>query len=204
MFLVLAFVAFGTSLLWTGLSVIDGRTVAFAAIALGVRTAVLYPILARLALDGRSRRLIAWLGPRGLSSLLLVLLPAFAAIPGGVQLVTITCFVVLLSVLVHGSGIAVWLRVDARRAARVGRSDADDGRAIAAVPGANTPITIEEVRARLDAGGPMRLIDSRSDRTWQEDDRMARGALRVPPNDAVRTAKALGLDRRGMLVVYCA
>jgi NhaP-type Na+/H+ or K+/H+ antiporter len=155
MFLLLAFVAFGSSLLWTGLSVVDGRTIAFAGIALVVRTAVLYPFLARREIDARSRRLIAWLGPRGLSSLLLVLLPAFSGVPGAIPLVTITCFVVLLSVILHGTGIAIWLRADAHR-------------------------------------------------TWQEDDRMARGALRVPPNDAVRAAKALGLDRHGTLVVYCA
>jgi NhaP-type Na+/H+ or K+/H+ antiporter len=204
MFLLLAFVAFGSSLLWTGLSVVDGRTIAFAGIALVVRTAVLYPFLARREIDARSRRLIAWLGPRGLSSLLLVLLPAFSGVPGAIPLVTITCFVVLLSVILHGTGIAIWLRADARGVEQARRSGAGDGRAVAVAPGANAPMTIEELRASLDRGTPMQLIDSRSDRTWQEDDRMARGALRVPPNDAVRAAKALGLDRHGTLVVYCA
>src|SRR5688572_18902121 len=114
MFLLLTFVAFGAALLWTGLDVADGRTLAFAVIALIVRTAVLYPVLARAGLDRRSRRLIAWLGPRGLSSLLLVLLPVFAGMPGAAGLFAVTCLVVLLSVIVHGTGIAIWLRQDAK------------------------------------------------------------------------------------------
>ena len=45
MLLLLTFVALGTTLIWTGLEVVDWRTLLFAAIALVVRTAVLYPVL---------------------------------------------------------------------------------------------------------------------------------------------------------------
>jgi NhaP-type Na+/H+ and K+/H+ antiporter len=48
----------------------------------------------------RSRRLITWYGPRGLSSLLLVLLPVFAGIAGAERLFAPTALVVLLSVVV--------------------------------------------------------------------------------------------------------
>src|SRR5687767_10961898 len=208
MFLLLAFVAFGASLLWTGLDVLDGRTLAFAAFALIVRTATLYPVLARAGLDARSRRLIAWLGPRGLSSLLLVLLPVFAGMPGAAGLFAVTCLVVLLSVIVHGTGIAIWLRLDTKeeRGTRKEAARRSEPRA-SALPGEVTdaaPITITEIRARLDRGEPFQLIDARADRNWQHDARRARGAVRLPPNDAVRTARELGLDRRGSLVVYCA
>ena len=209
MFLLLAFVAFGASLLWSGLGVVDVRTLVFAVFALVIRTATLYPILGNAGLERRSRRLISSLGPRGLSSLLLVLLPVFAAMPGAATLFTITCLVVLMSVIVHGSGIAIWLRRDARRA-RVERRE-DERRPSTELLGTpapaltpSVPITIEELRARLDRGEPVRIIDARSDRSWQEDDRVARGAIRLPPNDAVRTARELGLDRHGSLVVYCA
>lgn len=208
MFLLLAFVAFGASLLWTGLEIIEGRTIAFAAFALVIRTATLYPILSSASLDRRSRRLISWLGPRGLSSLLLVLLPVFAGMPGSTALFTITCLVVLMSVAVHGSGIAIWLRKDARRA-REGlapRTETAQGDTAAPQPASQVVegITIEELRARLERGEAVRLIDARSDRSWHEDARIARGAIRLPPNDAVRTARELGLDRHGSLVVYCA
>jgi NhaP-type Na+/H+ or K+/H+ antiporter len=208
MFLLLTFVAFGASLLWTGFDVANLRALVFAGFALIVRTATLYPVLARAGLDRRDRRLIAWLGPRGLSSLLLVLLPVFAGMPGAGELFTITCLVVLLSVVLHGSGIAIWLRRDARRANEErGTEEARQKETPTPQPSSYAPaepITIDELRARLGRGDPLTIIDARSDRTWEQDERMARGAIRVPPNDAVRTAKELGLDRRGSLVVYCA
>ena len=208
MFLLLTFVAFGASLLWTGFSAADGRTLAFAAFALIIRTATLYPVLARAGLDRRSRRLIAWLGPRGLSSLLLVLLPVFAGMPGAAALFTITCLVVLVSVIAHGSGIAIWLRRDTREERGRSNKEARPESALAspsspAVPDP-TPITIDQLRARLDRGERVQMIDARSDRTWEQDDRVATGAIRLPPNDAVRTAREIGLERRGSLVVYCA
>jgi len=210
MFLLLTFVAFGMSLLWGGMTVADGRTLVFAAFALIVRTAALYPMLARAGVGGRDRRLIAWLGPRGLSSLLLVLLPVFAGMPGAAHVFAITCLVVLMSVVLHGSGIALWLRKDARSATqeREARSEMPQQREALAPQSSGTatpePITIDELRARMDRGEPLQVIDARSDRTWQQDERMALGAIRLSPNDAVRAAKELGLERRGSLVVYCA
>jgi NhaP-type Na+/H+ or K+/H+ antiporter len=214
MLLLLTFVAFGAALLWTGLDVADGRTLAFAVIALMLRTAVLYPVLARAGLDRRSRRLIAWLGPRGLSSLLLVLLPVFAGIPGAAALFTITCLVVLLSVVVHGTGIALWLRRDAadgglsaaQRAPEEKASELPRAEASASLPQSSVlnPITIDDFRARLARGEKLQLVDARSERTWNQDGLKARGAIRLPPDDAVRSARELGLDRHGTLVIYCA
>jgi sodium/hydrogen antiporter len=110
MLLLLTFVALGTSLIWTGVTILDARTLLFAAFALTVRTLVLLPVLKGLGLDERDRKLIALFGPRGLSALLLVLLPVFARIPGSERLFTVTCLVVLLSVVLHGTGIALFIR----------------------------------------------------------------------------------------------
>jgi NhaP-type Na+/H+ or K+/H+ antiporter len=219
MFLLLTFVAFGASLLWTGLDVVDGRTLVFAGIALIARTAVLYPVVARAGLDRRSRRLITWLGPRGLSSLLLVLLPVFAGMPGAGVLFSITCLVVLLSVVLHGSGIAFWLRRDTNRGSSAAqrapeKAPADFARAGASepVPRApsgqrsilSRPISIDDLRTRLSSGEPVQIIDARSRRTWSQDGLKARGAIRLQPDDTVRSARELGLGVHGTLVVYCA
>ena len=134
MFLLLTFVAFGAGLIWTGFTVADGRTLLFAAFALIVRTAVLLPVLRRSGIGSRDCKIIAWFGPRGLSSLLLVLLPVFAGVPGSERLFSITCLVVLLSVLLHGAGIAYYLR----RLARAGIRNFGD--ALDGVPGAETVI----------------------------------------------------------------
>jgi NhaP-type Na+/H+ or K+/H+ antiporter len=110
MFLLLTFVAFGASLIWQGLSIVSLRSLTFAFFALIIRTLVLFPVLKRAGLDRRSLRIVAWFGPRGLSTLLLVLLPVFAGIPGSAELFTICCLVVLLSVLLHGSAIGLIVR----------------------------------------------------------------------------------------------
>lgn len=201
MLLLLTFVAFGTSLIWTGLTVIDWSTVAFAVIALVTRTVVLYPMLAGIGLEERERRLIALFGPRGLSSLLFALLPVFGGVPGAEYIFTVVCLVVLMSVVVHGGGIAVFLRGTAGPlralaiATAVPPPDAD------AVP---ERITINELRELWSTGEPMTIVDARADRNYRSDDLQATGAVRLPPDDAVRTATDIGLSHHGTVVVYCA
>ena len=85
MFLLLTFVAFGASIIWTGFQVADVPTLIFAAVALSVRTLVLLPVLRLGGVDPQNRKIIALLGPRGLSALLLALLPVFAGIDGSVS-----------------------------------------------------------------------------------------------------------------------
>jgi len=214
MFLLLTFVAFGSSLIWVGFSVIDARTVLFAAIALVMRTVVLLPVLKHAGISDASRRLIAWFGPRGLSTLLLVLLAVFAGLPGAERLFAIACFVVLLSVLLHGGGIALLLRrrteglppiVGHPTPRRAPLPTLEPSRETVA-PAAEFPerITIDELRELWGRKAPVVLVDGRSDRTYRNDPLQARSAVRVPPDTAVRTARALGLDHHATLVVYCA
>jgi NhaP-type Na+/H+ or K+/H+ antiporter len=213
MFLLLTFVAFGGSLIWTGLTAIDARTIAFAVLALAMRTAVLLPGLKRAGVSDASRRLIAWFGPRGLSTLLLALLAVFAGLPEAERLFTIACLVVLLSVVLHGGGIALFLR---RRVDVValpvapgppGRSELaviDRPRAPSVAPEVPERITTAELRDLWARGEPVVLGDVRTDRTYRNDALRARGAVRIPPEDAVRTARQLQLEQRATLVVYCA
>ena len=213
MFLLLTFVAFGASLIWIGLTVIDGRTLAFAALALVIRTAVLLPGLRRAGVSDASRRLIAWFGPRGLSTLLLVLLAVFAGVPEAERLFGIACLVVLLSVILHGGGIALFLR---RRVEAVPPSPTplrrpmlpamEQVEAPPAVSAAEVPerITIGEVRELLSREEPVEFVDVRTDRTYRGDGLRARGAVRLPPEDAIRAARQLGLEQHATLVVYCA
>lgn len=102
MALLFTFVLFGSSLIWSGFTVISGATLIFAAFVLLIRPPVYLLSLIGSGVERRGRLLIAWFGPRGLSSLLLVLLAVFAGVPGSDQLFAICCLVVLLSVLLHG------------------------------------------------------------------------------------------------------
>ena len=216
MFLLLTFVAFGASLIWSGLTVADGLTVLFAVVALGLRTVVLLPVLARAGIATRDRRLIAWFGPRGLSSLLLVLLPVFAGIAGSERLFAITCLVVLISVVLHGGGIAWYLRRQAAASAAAIAS-APPG-APASPPAAEPPaacpvpaapgdvaerITLDEVRALQREERPFALLDVRTERSWRDETLKAAGARRFPPDEAVRLARERRLDPDDTLVLYC-
>jgi NhaP-type Na+/H+ or K+/H+ antiporter len=213
MLLLFTFVAFGTSLIWGGLTAIDARTLLFAAVALLARTALLLPILSGklLGLEVRDRRLIALFGPRGLSSLLFTLLPVFAGVPGAERLFTVACLVVLLSVALHGGGIALFLRAHSAR--RVpGDPPSGDARTVPVLEPAETvapePLNermeIAEVRDLLARGEPLVIVDSRADRSYRADDVQARGAVRIPPDDPVRAATEQRLSHHATLVVYCA
>jgi NhaP-type Na+/H+ or K+/H+ antiporter len=102
MALLFTFVLFGASLIWSGFTVVSWTTLAFAIVVLLVRPPVFLLSLAGSRVERGDAFLIAWFGPRGLSSLLLVLLPVFAGFPGSEHLFAICCLVVLLSVVVHG------------------------------------------------------------------------------------------------------
>ncbi|HWG54833.1 MAG TPA: cation:proton antiporter [Gemmatimonadaceae bacterium] len=207
MLLLLTFVALGMSVIWSGLGVIDVRTIVFAVVALAARTVVLLPMLKGVGLTARERRLIALFGPRGLSSLLFTLLPVFAGVPGAGYLFAVACLVVLLSVLLHGSGMALFLRAshrgrtDARAA--TSKEDETDHAPDAATP-APDRITIAEVQALLSRGENILPVDSRADRSYRASDLQARGAVRLPPEDPVRDATEMRLSRHATLVVYCA
>ena len=207
MLLLLTFVALGASLIWMGFTVVSLPTVAFTIIALFIRTAVLYPVLTGAHVTGRDRRLIAIFGPRGLSSLLLVLLPVFAGVAEAEQLFAVTAFVVLCSVVIHGAAITYFLRTNAeapapapqvsapRRALPVAEEEVDS---------VSDRITVDEAVKLREAGEEVILLDARADRNRRNSQTQAAGSIRVHPHDPVQDAKALQLSKRATLVVYCA
>ena len=64
-------------------------------------------------------------------------------------------------------------------------------------------IAIAELRQLWERGEPVTLLDVRTERSYRDDPEIARGAFRVPPDDAVRLARERGLDPGGTLVLYC-
>ena len=207
MLLLLSFVAFGASLLWTGLDALTVPVLIFAVLALLVRTAVLQLVLPRREVEAGTRRLIIWYGPRALSSLLLVLLPVFAGIPGSTRLFQICALVVLCSVLGHGGMLVVVIRM--LRSARTPRPVPPRAARGALLPHAELVadrerITLEELTALERAGAPVQLIDVRRQNDFASLGTQARGAVRVHPDKPVESAAALALPREAWLVAYCA
>src|SRR5689334_4100004 len=103
MLLLFTFVIFGSSLIWTGFSGLDARTVIFAVFAILIRIPIYLLSLIGSTVDRRGRLLIAWFGPSGLSSLLLILLAVFAGVPGSDTLFRISALVVMISIVLHGT-----------------------------------------------------------------------------------------------------
>jgi len=82
----------------------------------------------------------------------------------------------------------------------------DNGRETAAAAAARTPetITLDEVRELETRGEAVVIVDARTARSRDGDRLQARGSVRIPPDDAVRSARAIGLAQHATLVVYCA
>jgi NhaP-type Na+/H+ or K+/H+ antiporter len=207
MALLFAFVLFGSSLIWTGFTVLDLATLLFAVAVVLIRVVAFFVSLAGTRLDWRSRLLIAWFGPRGLSSLLLVLVPVFAGAPGSERLFFIACFVVLLSVALHG-GSLMFLRREAPPRRLQGESVEGDAAGLSPPAGENENsaerISIAEMERRKKSGAPLLVIDVRSERSFADSDKLAQGALRIPPDHAVERLRQLDVPRRTRLIAFCA
>lgn len=213
MALLFTFVLFGASLIWSGFNVLSWPVALFALIALLIRPVAFFISLAGTRLDFRSRMLIAWFGPRGLSSLLLILVPVFAAVPGSETLFFICCFFVLLSIAVHG-GSLMFLKRGAQaqppapattiETAGASAAPSADSASAANSAGGAERMTIPEMRVIQQTGAPSLILDVRADRSLAGSDFLAVGAVRVPPNRAVERLKELDVPRRTWLFAFCA
>ena len=66
----------------------------------------------------------------------------------------------------------------------------------------STSITIDELRRLQESGQPVIILDVRTERSL--DDLQAKGAVRVPPDNAVGGVRELGLPKEAWLIAYCA
>ena len=214
MALLFTFVLFGSSLIWSGVTVLSWPVFFFAVAVVLIRPIAFFVSLAGTRLDFRSRLMIAWFGPRGLSSLLLILLPVFAAVPGTEHLFSICCFVVLLSVALHG-GSLMFLKRDGSTTASaqtVTTSAADNVTKELSATSASIEsesrdgilITIPEMREIQQSGAPFLVLDVRAERSLTNSELRAQGALRIPPDRAVERLTELDVPRQTWLFAFCA
>ncbi len=209
MTLLFTFVLFGSSLIWTGLQVLSLKTAIFAVLVLLIRPLAFLPALAAAKLDLRSRLMIAWFGPRGLSSLLLVLVAVFARVSGSEELFSICCLVVLLSVVVHGATLMFLGKEPVMASPEV----------VATVPAAAPPpidarnaservsaesITIDDLKRLQESGEQVYVLDVRTARAYDGSDGKAVGAIRIVPENVVRQAADLRLPNPAWLIAFCA
>jgi NhaP-type Na+/H+ or K+/H+ antiporter len=207
MTLLFTFILFGSSLVWQGLLALNGTTLLFAIAAVLVRPIAVFLSLARTSLDRRTRLLIAWFGPRGLSSLLLILVPVFAGVPGSDQLFVICCLVVLMSVALHGSSLMLLGRKESpvpQATAAAASNSNTEGVSPQALEDDSDRISLEEFRALRASGTPVVVLDVRADTSFNSSTREAQGALRVPRDQVVRRLADLNAPRDSWIVLFCA
>ena len=202
----------------------DGPVLLFALIALLVRPVAVLASLGPTRLDRKSLALITWFGPRGLSSLLLVLLPVFAGTPDSERLFSICCLIVLLSVLIHGGSLMVLGHFKGRPPGEAAQPpDAPAAaRTLPAPPAARSSLPIlnphgeetpDRIPERMDLaelqrlqgrGEPVIVLDVRTLRSFEASGAVAKGAVRIDPERAAQEAERLHLSKEAWLVAFCA
>jgi NhaP-type Na+/H+ or K+/H+ antiporter len=210
MALLFSFVLFGTSIIWGGVGAASFAAIAFTIVSLLIRPIAFFPALIPARLSLKNRALIGWFGPRGLSTLLLVMLPVFKGIEGSDYLLQISCLVVLVSVVLHGFSPMLLLRTPpvttATASPPTSAATLRSGLALREVPDDRpraSTITLDEYRALKDSGRAVVLVDSRTDRTYDPSNPDP-DSVRVHPERAVADALRHDLPAAATLVVFCA
>src|SRR5215212_4959071 len=215
MMLLLTFVMFGSSLIWSGFSGLNVPTVIFAVFAVLVRVPVYLLSMIGSSVDRRGRLVIAWYGPRGLSSLLLVLLPVFAGVPGSDALFRICTLIVLISVVIHGATPMLLTRIDRKRESEEPPTPEhlkesrtlpiiDASQPVASQPVGAQTISLDELDRLRKLGEDVILLDVRTERSRDTSDFQAEGSVRMPPDNVVAQARELNLPKEAWLIAYCA
>lgn len=216
MLLLFTFVIFGSSLIWTGFSGVDTRTVIFAVFAILIRVPVYLLTLIGSNVDHHGRLLIAWFGPSGLSSLLLVLLPVFAGVPGSDRLFRVSALIVMISIVIHGASPMLLTRFGPKTEPVEPRAPPpqplpEAAREFRSLPVMETApslgtqsVTLEELDQLQKSGDPVVLLDVRTERSRDTSDFQATGSVRIVPENVVVQAKDLKLPKEAWLIAYCA
>ncbi len=212
MLLLLTFVIFGTSLIWTGFSGINGATIIFAVFTVLIRVPVYLVSLIGTKVNRHGCLVIAWFGPRGLSSLLLILLAVFAGMPGSDRLFQICSLVVLISIVIHGASPMLLTRFTKKADSEELPPQAPEApKESRALPVIESPlavgtqsISLEELDQLQNSGEQVIIVDARTDRSRETSELHAKGSVRLVPENVVAQARQLNLPKEAWLIIYCA
>jgi NhaP-type Na+/H+ or K+/H+ antiporter len=217
MLLLFTFVIFGSSLIWSGFSGLDTPTVLFAVFAILIRVPVYLLTLIGSSVDRSGRLLIAWYGPSGLSSLLLILLPVFAGVPGSDRLFRVSALVVMISIVLHGVSPMLLTRFNRKAQPKEPITPPappeplpQESRLLPVVEPEATQsvgkqsVTLEELDQVQKSGDQVVLLDVRTERSRDTSEGQAKQSVRMPPESVVAQANDLKLPKNAWLIAYCA
>ncbi len=197
--LLFTFVLLGASLIWTGMGAVTVAIAAFVVLALLARPVTLALALWKTKTDSTSKRLIVWFGPRGLSTLLLILVPIFGGAPGTEPLFHVATVVVLVSVALHGGSIMAFGKRADRRAADA--QPVADPAEVLTMPEHLTPA---EIASLLGQGVPAWLADVRQETDYIDSEVVIKDSARLHPQFARRDAERNGISKGSRVAVFCA
>jgi NhaP-type Na+/H+ or K+/H+ antiporter len=210
MAMLLTFVFLGGALLISARDAFDEKTLLFALFVIFIARPVAFFISlfhARISLPGKIA--LAWFGPRGLNSLLLVILAIVAGLPTPETVFGIVSVVVLASVVLHGSSATPLLnRYDKKqKEAALPEETALHPAALLnmelkPMPLADVPrMTVEGLRTLMLTDEPRTIFDVRR-RNAETDARTIPGAIRTTVDDL---GDWVGKIPKGPpIVLYCA
>ena len=207
--MLLTFVLPGAALVAAALDAFGPATALFALFALAVARPLAFLVaLARSAASRDGRLLLAWFGPRGLNSLLLLILAVSEGIPQTDHVFGLVSVVVLASIVLLGASatpLAAWYGRKARRAALPEETLADAGLLLHA--GGNPAAAVErmlpiDLKRRLDENAPTTILDVRRLSAFDGDGRRIPGALRMTVDEI--PSRLAEIPKGPPIVLYCA
>jgi NhaP-type Na+/H+ or K+/H+ antiporter len=203
--MLLCFVLFGSALsAGLGAVSIGPALVISALVVFAIRPPVLGLVLSKARMSWEAHAFVSWFGPRGLNSLLLVLLVVQAGVAQSEVLFAAVGVVVLALVAIHGATAVPATAWYGRRAKRATLAEERESTAAGLFSNDESDVsyvTTEELVARLDGPAPPVVLDVRSRSDYDRDRFRIPGSVRVLPDQVPEWAD--DRPRDGSIVAYC-
>lgn len=209
MAMLLTFVFLGGALLISARDAFDTKTLLFALFVIFLARPVAFFVSLYRAKISRSGKIaLAWFGPRGLNSLLLVILAIVEGLPEPEIVFGIVSVVVLASVILHGSSATPLLNRYDKQQKEAALPEETAVQAAALLNAERKPlqldqvprISVEELQTLLLTDAPRTIFDVRR-RNAETDNRTIPGAIRTSVDDLGDWTRKLPKDQA--IVLYC-
>ena len=199
MAMLLAFIFFGAVLSPLLDTVPLEATLGLAAVALGIgRPLALGLVLWRANVSRAARAFLGWFGPRGLNSLLLVLLVVHDSVPHAEWLLAITGIVVMASVVLHGISATPLSACYGRAVARSTLPEERESQAASLWQHDESCVTFlapADLARRLEEPNPPIVLDVRSRAAYRDATTQIPTSIRVLPDDVAKWAASQSHQR---------
>ncbi len=211
MAMLLTFVFIGAALVESAIDTLSLAALLFAVFALGIARPLPFMVILRKSRASLAGKLmISWFGPRGLNSLLLMVLAIAAGVPQSDHLFGITSLVVVLSMIAHGASatpVLSWYGRSLRRQDLPEEIATDVGTLLdvgdtLTHPDAVPRMAVADLKAMVDFGQPVTIVDVRRESAYESSGMKIPGSMRIPIDEIAERIREIPKDRP--VVLTCA